>query len=481
MDLIFNNDWTIVSPNQITLSCSGWKVQSQQNNTFEVFLFNVKDSGLNPFYPKQLREWSIEKRYSECLSLHETLLSFFPSMADILVDCFPPKSIIKGENFLFQRQLQLNHYFNMLSSEILNCDLMLDFLSRRVFFLNEECYQKIFLYLDYKSLKSCYEVCKEWKELFTPTFLRLWSSKIRNRNPTQLLDMNFGNEIVIDYHLTCYFFENHLENSLLGKCYFSNGDTFKGEFDRSRNLLRGLMKYKSKRVIYEGEFKASQKNGKGKLISKKGDEYIGEFKNGSIIGTGKVSFKNGDIIEFDDFQGRNVELVKYSFQNGSRYEGEIQFSHNAGLKEEEQQEEEEPILNIENFSLTGFGKLIFSNGDGYEGQVKDAKMHGHGRMTKNGCQIEGQFEMNQLEGNSLFSGLQERSIVCSCKNHLIFLGLGKQIYSNGTIYEGMFKNWKKEGRGKIIYPNGDELSGTFLNDSILDEGQVLMSNGVLYS
>jgi hypothetical protein len=33
--------------------------------------------------------------------------------------------------------------------------------------------------------------------------------------------------------------------------------------------------------------------------------------------------------------------------------------------------------------------------------------------------------------------------------------------SDGTYYEGNWRNDKKDGSGKIVFPNGDVISGTF--------------------
>jgi hypothetical protein len=41
-------------------------------------------------------------------------------------------------------------------------------------------------------------------------------------------------------------------------------------------------------------------------------------------------------------------------------------------------------------------------------------------------------------------------------------GYGLQIYnSDGTYYEGNWKNDKRDGVGKIFFPNGDIISGLF--------------------
>lgn len=43
-------------------------------------------------------------------------------------------------------------------------------------------------------------------------------------------------------------------------------------------------------------------------------------------------------------------------------------------------------------------------------------------------------------------------------------GHGKFFFSNGDIYDGIFKNGNKSGSGKIIYSNGTQLHGEWKDD-----------------
>ena len=56
-------------------------------------------------------------------------------------------------------------------------------------------------------------------------------------------------------------------------------------------------------------------------------------------------------------------------------------------------------------------------------------------------------------------------------------GTGKFFYNNGDIYEGDFKNGKKEGNGKIYYENGDRYEGEFKNDVRDGKGKLFLDNG----
>ena len=39
--------------------------------------------------------------------------------------------------------------------------------------------------------------------------------------------------------------------------------------------------------------------------------------------------------------------------------------------------------------------------------------------------------------------------------------MGKEIWPDGTIYEGEYKNGEKEGKGEYNFPQGDRYIGEF--------------------
>jgi len=87
----------------------------------------------------------------------------------------------------------------------------------------------------------------------------------------------------------------------------------------------------------------------------------------------------------------------------------------------------------------------------YEGQIKNGKYHGFGKLTENSESKEGNWENGKfkdgvwiLPGNRIISGIFENNVLTN----------GKIIHADGTTMEGFWKN-KKLIQGKIIYPNGD--------------------------
>ncbi len=62
----------------------------------------------------------------------------------------------------------------------------------------------------------------------------------------------------------------------------------------------------------------------------------------------------------------------------------------------------------------------------------------------------------------------------------LFHGNVKFVYSNGTIYEGGYRNGQFNGDGTINYPDGSMYEGNFVNGVIEGEGEYTASNGDVY-
>jgi hypothetical protein len=85
-----------------------------------------------------------------------------------------------------------------------------------------------------------------------------------------------------------------------------------------------------------------------------------------------------------------------------------------------------------------FGSFIDVNGNGYDGQFKDGKMHGQG-------------ESSLASGNKYVGEYK----------HGLFSGQGIYTTANGGKYVGEFKENKPNGQGTLTYANGDEHVGEF--------------------
>jgi hypothetical protein len=92
------------------------------------------------------------------------------------------------------------------------------------------------------------------------------------------------------------------------------------------------------------------------------------------------------------------------------------------------------------------GKMIYANGDRYEGEFEGNCPHGQGRyFFAKGDIYTGQFTQGKITGR------------------------GRYQFTNGETYEGMVVDNKLHGQGVLRKPNGTVHSGNFIND--LAEGQ----------
>ena len=115
----------------------------------------------------------------------------------------------------------------------------------------------------------------------------------------------------------------------------------------------------------------------------------------------------------------------------------------------------------------GYGKLYFRDGGHYEGDWKDNKMHGFGKLYYESGQIayEGYWAGDNFNGEGrVFNDRPEK--VLGEFNYYDFADLGDKW----VFYEGEFKNDSKHGKGKIKLTNGEVFEGNFVQDSIEGEG-----------
>lgn len=62
-------------------------------------------------------------------------------------------------------------------------------------------------------------------------------------------------------------------------------------------------------------------------------------------------------------------------------------------------------------------------------------------------------------------------------------GYGKRYYQNEVVYEGFWKNGKREGKGRLLYPKSEEkvyvisYEGEFQNGCYHGKGMIKFSDG----
>jgi hypothetical protein len=104
----------------------------------------------------------------------------------------------------------------------------------------------------------------------------------------------------------------------------------------------------------------------------------------------------------------------------------------------------------------GQGRLVWRNGDAYEGNFVHGTRDGAGVYRwKDGRQYQGQFEKNVRHGRGVF------------------------IYPNNDMYEGHFVLGKREGKGRFVFSDGSEYDGEWKDGSYSD-GKLVQKSGITY-
>ena len=215
-------------------------------------------------------------------------------------------------------------------------------------------------------------------------------------------------------------------------------------------------------VVYEGEYLAGKKHGKGKSTHPNGNVYEGGWRNDKRHGEGTYTFDSGEMYE-GQWLGDNIHGEgKYTSTSGEVYEG--QWLNN---------------------KRQGQGKDTYANGDEmYKGQWFDNKWHGQGKFThSNGDVYEGGWRMGKKHGKGKFTSPNVIGYEGQWLNDKMH-GQGTLTHADGGVFEGQWLDSKMHGQGKVTHANGDVYEGQWLDDHpIYDNGniagliQVTVANG----
>ncbi|XP_074074791.1 MORN repeat-containing protein 1 isoform X2 [Macrotis lagotis] len=130
----------------------------------------------------------------------------------------------------------------------------------------------------------------------------------------------------------------------------------------------------------------------------------------------------------------------------------------------------------------GFGQYLYQNTFfRYEGEWKDGKKHGHGKLLfKDGSYYEGEF----VDGEIIGKGQRYWSSSGNTYSGEFFLGElqghGIMMYKDGGKYEGEFSHGAREGHGTLIDKNGQFYQGSFHENKKHGVGQMTFNNGDTY-
>lgn len=164
-----------------------------------------------------------------------------------------------------------------------------------------------------------------------------------------------------------------------GTAVYANGDRYTGEFKHSNRQGKGIL-YAASGNKYMGDWIADIQNGEGKMIFRNGDIYNGLFRSGQMNGTGTMDFKNGDKYTGEWVMNQPHGKGAYYFKRGERYEG--YFS---------------------NARFEGEGILFYKSGSYYKGAWKASKKEGYGEFHD----ISGKIVAAQWKADKIYRILDE--------------------------------------------------------------------------
>lgn len=246
---------------------------------------------------------------------------------------------------------------------------------------------------------------------------------------------------------------------------------------------------------YEGDLEHDQVSGEGCMKWLNGYRVEGHFRNGVPNGKGRITWENGDVYEGEIVNGVRHGKGKLTSQKGRAvYEGCWHRGQRHGVGTQHYADGSVYRGVWANDAKHGCGTKRYQNGDCYDGMWCENKRHGQGSMGwkhDTECYTEvydGNWKDGKPHGTgistyvraleALKDGEEEptptlyappvTSIINMYKGSFVEgrrEGFGTFYYADGSSYEGMWVNNRKNGRGKWVNYNGDTSFCDYINDS----------------
>tara|TARA_B100001175_G_scaffold72067_1_gene59867 strand:- start:868 stop:2712 length:1845 start_codon:yes stop_codon:yes gene_type:complete len=278
-------------------------------------------------------------------------------------------------------------------------------------------------------------------------------------------------------------YEGTLLNGLMhgkGKFVYDNGNIYEGDWIRNKRTGKG--KYTSKSgEIYEGSFIDGNRQGKGKITYPNGNSYDGDWSQNKKNGKGKMIY-DGDLYEGDFIDDKFNGIVKVVYADDSGvYEGEWKNDFRIGRGKFILNENVFEVIWDDDFK-SGKGEIISSNFK-LKGKFDPPYMSGEGEIVySNGITFIGYWNEG-LELDEYYKGkmiypngdIYEGKFLNNQRN-----GKGKMIFKNGDVYEGEWSENSINGIGEMTYNNGDRYNGRWLYNKRNGLGTMFWSDGSWY-
>lgn len=241
--------------------------------------------------------------------------------------------------------------------------------------------------------------------------------------------------------------------SLFQSCEFElfslNGMKFIGQITQNSSKFKGKITFNTMKVEFINEFPAIPLD--CRVVYPNGDLYEGEIINGQYSGQGRYIYKG--LYTFEGTFSQDIFVKGTIFYHSpkykiKKYEGEVLY-----------------IPYSKSYLRHGKGKLIFCNGDFYEGEFFRDLYHGKGKLFINEDSIlyEGDFFEGKKQGKGFLRSFNKETYYEGEFYNDNKEGFGKEVYKDKTIFQGIFSAGKRQGSGFFVNNQG-VFKGEFLKD-----------------
>lgn len=161
---------------------------------------------------------------------------------------------------------------------------------------------------------------------------------------------------------------------------------------------------------------------------------------------------------------------------GNRYEGEWKDGKKHGQGRMVYANGYEYVGEWADDTATGQGIFLWPNGDRYEGMMYQGQRHGQGTYSfVNGDHYQGDWFQDQKQGYGIAkvaAGKYEGQF-----HHDKMHGFGTFYFTNGDIYVGEWIDDQQDGQGNFTWLNGDRYEGGFKAGQLHGNGSIYLANG----
>ncbi len=128
---------------------------------------------------------------------------------------------------------------------------------------------------------------------------------------------------------------------------------------------------------------------------------------------------------------------------------------------------------------SGTGKVLWANGDVFEGTLVTGKRQGHGIFSWSGGKYTGDWADDRAIGKGVIDYKNGDHYEGEVQDSLAH-GMGIMKYASTEVYRGAFANGKAHGHGVYLWSNGQTYEGAWQMDVAQGMGQMRFANGDQY-